>query len=661
MPVRASLACALASASQALAWIFLLLSAAGRASAADQLPVEAFARLPDHQDVQLSPDGRYAAAMRLVARDRYGVIVYELDTVKPVFVARNEDWDVNWVRWKSGNRLLVSVRQPGRRYGIATLETRLVAMNPDGSDARVLLAPRRDEAQAGKVVQIADEIVSLLPDDPQHILMSFNVDDPRRPKLYRVNIYNDRREQIEGGREFIQWWLADRQGQIRVGRGRDDSAGVEEGYKTWYRPTKRDGWTMLWDNVAQDAYFDPLFFDMSDPDLITVLSDQQNGRAGLFKYRISTRQFTETLFLHPEVDIDSVIYDPRETDVVGVRYVTGITRFEWFSEREAGLYREVRQELPGWEIHLGSRGWDYSRLVIYASASDHAGRYYLYEPATKKLRYFAPTYPELDRANLSRVVQVRFSARDGLEIPAYLTLPRASAFPPTQPLPSIIMPHGGPESRDYAAFDPIVQMLVSAGYAVLQLNFRGSEGYGTEFQEAGRRQWGEAMQDDVTDGTRWLINQKVADPSRICIFGGSYGGYAALMGAVKEPKLYRCSVSLNGVTDLPDLISGRRHYIGGRYNAHRRIGDLWKDRKKLEENSPARRAADIQVPVLLIHGTADRVVPIQQSRKMASALKDAGKNYRFVELEDEEHWLTHGDTRLQFFQELDRFLAQHLQ
>src|SRR5690606_36518700 len=186
------------------------------------------------------------------------------------------------------------------------------------------------------------------------------------------------------------------------------------------------------------------------------------------------------------------------------------------------------------------------------------------------------------------------------------SLPPGTAAKPERPLPTVIFPHGGPQSRDVAAFDPLVQLMTSRGYAVFQLNFRGSTGYGREFREAGHRQWGQAMQDDVTDGTRWLIGEGYSDSDRICIVGWSYGGYAALMGAVKEPDLYRCASSIAGVTDLPATLRHRRPFLLGNIPT-RFIGDLWKGRASLRENSPVNRAADFHVPVLLAHGTRDRV------------------------------------------------------
>ncbi|GMW05502.1 MAG: S9 family peptidase [Gammaproteobacteria bacterium] len=648
-------------------WSFLVLAAAGSswAAVAPKLPVDAFGTLPLMGQARISPDGRYVAAAMLDGA-RYSLVIFDLQQIgqKPPFRAPTGDWDVNWIHWKVDNRLLVSVRQAFHRNEVGVIETRLWSLNADGSDLKRLVQPKGgskgswlEGSQA--VVQVADAVIDFLPDDPRHILMAFNPEDPRRPRLYQVDIRTDRRAQVAPGGDTIQRWMLDSKGRVRLAQGRNYSVN-NANLKTYYRATEKDDWTEIWDEGQKNAEFSPVVFDRSDPDILYVSSDHENGRHGLYRYRLSSQEFVEKLFLHPEMDIDEIILDPQGLVVEAVSYVTDTRHFEWFSADLASIYREIRSQLPGWSIKPVSRAFDDSRVIVYASAADHSSRYYIYERAAKKLQLFAPTFPQLDEHDLSRVVPVSYRARDGLEIPAYLTLPPGVRHPPQAPLPAVVMPHGGPEARDYGEFDPAVQMLANHGYAVLQMNFRGSSGYGAEFEQAGRREWGEAMQDDVTDGTRWLIDSKIADPARICIVGGSYGGYAALMGVVREPQLYRCAVSINGVTDLPDLLNHRAKFVGGRNATTRRIGEIWRDSEKLERNSPARRAADIRVPVLILHGTDDRVVPVEQSRKMRDALENASKTYRYVELQDEEHWLTHRETRLQYFQELDAFLAAQL-
>jgi dipeptidyl aminopeptidase/acylaminoacyl peptidase len=261
---------------------------------------------------------------------------------------------------------------------------------------------------------------------------------------------------------------------------------------------------------------------------------------------------------------------------------------------------------------------------------------------------------------LGQTFVTEYAARDGLAIPAYITLPPdLNSLADAKDLPFIVHPHGGPAARNFLRFDFDVQFLVSRGYGVLQMNFRGSEGYGRDFADAGHREWGQAMQDDITDGAEWLIETGIANANRMAIMGGSYGGYAALMGAVKTPTLYQCAISFAGVSDLPELLKLERRFIGGKY-ATRFIGDLWKDRKMLRENSPAQRADAIQVPVLLMHGDADTVVDVDQSERMAKALREAGGQVEYRVFENGDHHLSLYENRLQYLTEMERFLQECL-
>ena len=267
------------------------------------------------------------------------------------------------------------------------------------------------------------------------------------------------------------------------------------------------------------------------------------------------------------------------------------------------------------------------------------------------------TYPELAPPQLMGKQVVRIQARDGLSLVAYITRGRGAGKAPG---PMVVLPHGGPHSRDDADFDPWAELLASRGYTVLQVNFRGSSCYGAAFLKAGLQQWGKEMQEDLEDAVQWAVSKGVADPQRVCIVGGSYGGYAALMGVVKTPQLYRCAVSFAGVSNLTDLALYWKDFIGGKKFARRTLGDWWDDRERLRATSPALQAQRIEVPVLLVHGTADRSVPVEQSRDMAKALASAGRSYRYVEQEGGDHHLSRQAHRTEFLRELEAFLQAHL-
>ena len=307
--------------------------------------------------------------------------------------------------------------------------------------------------------------------------------------------------------------------------------------------------------------------------------------------------------------------------------------------------------------------WDLSRqkVIVKVDGPFQPSAFYLLDRSTHKATKIATTYRELTQADLGQVKPYPYKARDGLDIPGYLTLP-----PGKQPknLPVVIMPHGGPMARDSLGFDWWAQFLANRGYAVLQPNFRGSSGYGEKFLEAGYGQWGLKMQDDVTDGVKKLIADGIADPKRICIVGGSYGGYAALAGAAFTPDLYACAASWAGVSDLGEFLRTRSQDYGRDFamisSWSHFIGDRYDDSDKLDAASPAKNAARIKCPILLMHGTADSTVRINQSEIMRRALERAGKKVEFIEFEKETHYMETADTRIRVLQALEKFLAANI-
>jgi dipeptidyl aminopeptidase/acylaminoacyl peptidase len=287
------------------------------------------------------------------------------------------------------------------------------------------------------------------------------------------------------------------------------------------------------------------------------------------------------------------------------------------------------------------------------------GALYLYNAEERDLKGVSIQYPGLSAAELAEVYPIGYPSWHGLEIPAYLTLPNGMSPESARELPFVVLPHGGPHARDFRRFDWLAQMLANEGYGVLQMNFRGSTGYGADFEQAGRKQWATVMIDDITDGAKWLVDRGMANPERMCVVGASFGGYAAMMSLVKEPRLYECGVSLNGVSDLISLIKNVRRYIGGTYYT-RHIGHLASDSDALRQGSPINGVKKVQVPLMLVHSDRDRVVPPRQTRKMAKALTRAQKSVQTLELPQGDHFLSRQDNRKAFSEALLSFLAEHL-
>jgi dipeptidyl aminopeptidase/acylaminoacyl peptidase len=300
--------------------------------------------------------------------------------------------------------------------------------------------------------------------------------------------------------------------------------------------------------------------------------------------------------------------------------------------------------------------------VVSVSGPDEPGAYYLFNMDSKTVERLGDRTPELAGARLGKMRRFAYKARDGTEIPAYLTAPPEAA---PGPLPLIVMPHGGPEARDSFDFDSLAQYLATRGYLVFQPNFRGSGGYGLGYAQAGYGQWGGVMADDVTDGVKALVDQGLADPKRICIAGGSYGGYAALQAGGAHPELYRCVISWDGVADLNAIMKWEKKNSGGADTAQYRywlksIGDPDRDKERLSKASPVSLAASYQPPVLMFHGEADDIVPVDQSRLMEQALKKAGKKVRLEVLKNEGHGDFSDDNAKKLYTEIADFLSANM-
>lgn len=630
-------------------------AAAPAGQPAAPLPLDAFANLPLVDEVDLSPDGqRYAALMNtngvtvLVTRELMGG-----GPIRPLLKTDNKEFRFAWLQWASNERLVVSVHYPSQRGWTQIGETRLFSIKPDGSGL-VNLVRRSAYRYAGMPAQFQDRVIDWLPEDGQHVLLQLDEDGNQTPSVFRVNLETGRRTIVHAGRGGVDAWMTDLTHRVRVGAGFD-------GQHATIQVCDPDGknWRQVWRfGLFEGKDVEPLGFGI-DPNLLYVLADHE-GRQAAFEVNLADPTLPRRLLLsHPVFDVGgSLMRAPQTGEVIGIRGGLAGESAEgiWhpgFKALQAGIDRA----LPERANTLLQFSADGSRYLLHSIGNGEPGQYLVGQRKEGTLSVLAETYPGLAEATLPRKTAHVAPARDGIELPVLLTLPEGRE---PKRLPTVLLPHGGPISEDAMEFDPWVQFLANRGYAVLQVNFRGSSGFGHGHMQAGLKRWGLEMQDDLSDALQWLVRRGTADPARVCIVGASYGGYAALMGAAKTPELYRCAVSFAGVTDLLDLEMHQRDFVNGRALFTQMIGSAWGDRDQLKATSPVRLVEKIQAPVLLIHGTADLRVPFSQGKDMASALKRAGKRHRFIEQEDGDHHLSQQVHRTQFFRELEAFLAEHL-
>ena len=456
-------------------------------------------------------------------------------------------------------------------------------------------------------------------------------------------------------------WLMDREGVPRVVTTVSDDRTLQT---HWTRASATAPWQPVESQLTLDSRWRPVGLSGDGRSLIVLSAEGRNTNA-VFRYSIEEHALKEVMAGHPSEDIgeanlDGDANDANEGDVgTFLRVVTlGMkTTVHWFDPKWDALQRSVDAALPG-RINWMGGSFETGVMLIFSTGDVDPGTWYVLDLSSMALKKVDSIKPEIDRQAMLPMQIVRYKSLDGLEVPAYLTLPAGGG----RGLPAVVLVHGGPVVRDRWAWNPEVQMLASRGYAVLQPQFRGSAGFGPAFELAGIRQWGLAMQDDVTAGAKWLAEQGIADSRRICIYGASYGGYAALWALVKTPQLFRCGASLAGVSDLNLMFkdwSDVNDSEFGRLYRRRNVGDAEQDAKRLDEVSPLKGVARIQVPVLLAHGNLDRRVPIVHSEKMLEALKANGKSVEWIFLRGERHGIVYAENRELFYQTLFDFLARN--
>jgi dipeptidyl aminopeptidase/acylaminoacyl peptidase len=448
----------------------------------------------------------------------------------------------------------------------------------------------------------------------------------------------------------------DAKGRLRVVTTLESSVFKENGKLShWYRSDDAAPWQLLESfGLVDDAWWPMGVLDA--PDTLAILSRKDRDTWAIFRYDAAQRLRGEMMAGHPTEDIAHVIPD---SDWLFASVVTGGLKpaRHWFEPRMASLQASVDAALPGRLNTLSPiRG---SRLLIFSRGDVDPGRWFLLDIEQQRLRELDSLRPQVDPARMRPQRTLTYAARDGLALHAYLSLPAEGAAPP----PLVVLIHGGPQVRDRWEWDEEVQILATRGYAVFQPQFRGSTGFGKKYEEAGYRQWGRAMQDDITDGVRHLIAQGLVDPARVCISGASYGGYAALWGVIKTPELYRCGISFAGVTDLVDIASNsffNDSTPASREIRRSHIGDPDKQRRELDEVSPVLHAAKAGAPLLILHGEDDLRVPVSHSRRMVSALEQNGKDVTWQPYPRAGHGLVYVSQKIHYYETVLAFLRKHI-
>jgi dipeptidyl aminopeptidase/acylaminoacyl peptidase len=638
-----------------LAAFFALTSAA----AAQTPTIRDFARDPAVTGASLSPSGRYVAAIdHQPDGDRLVIIDWAEGANTPIAQTvrgrQITDIYVNWVSWKTDDRLIYSITavdvRPDVPFEMRRSLTRVQSINRSGGDIREMLRQR----EHGWVV-----LADILPADPNHVLI--RAPEQGSSGLWRANVLTGAAERVESPSRYVGNWYMNRDG-VPVFRLEFPRSGG--GYRLARRAPGTNAWRDVTEVLAENFDNNREFFPVGAgprPEQMYVTARPEGANFGaVYLYDVATGELGEPVVQVENSDIFTMIAAPGTREIILVCTYDRTQTCRGQTPEISADWRAVLAPLRQYgDVSLIDISDDGQTWLIRVEGPTNPGFYAVYSREQARLQLVNSVRPDL-RDRLLPTEAVSYQTRDGVTLWGYLTRPASVSGP----APLVVMPHGGPESRDYANYDFVVQFLASRGYTVFQPQFRGSEGFGRAFAAEGYGQWGARMQDDVTDSVRHLISSGVADAQRVCIFGISYGGYAALTGAALTPDLYRCAVGVAGVYDLAFLARQERIQSGSRSLSmaylRRTLGS--DDRQALQRVSPTRLAANINIPVLLIHGDQDWVAEVDHSQRMRDALEDAGKTVRYVEIANVAHpfSLWHEGERAQLLTELETFFAAHL-
>jgi len=638
-----------------------------------------YAALPDVSYASLSPDGRYVALARPY-KGKLAAFIYDIDNPGDPKVIPNldDEIDMGSFYWRGPKHLVFvisrSVKEGRQRFEIR----RLISYSVDTGKFATLMSKGAQEIESSN--PSITNVINTLPDDPDHILMAAYAYDGRstgvknvksassggkdgfRLKTYKVNLSTGKAKGQDNNNQKTIDIVTDMNGNLIARLDYDLDSKV---YSAYGKTTGK--WKQIYrENTTTRAF--NLQGAGQSANTVVISRYGNNGYRELVEMSLLDGTFGKTLFTSNKHDFKYPLFDPNTWQIVGVVIGDDIEEYRFFDKGLRQWQAELAAEYPGQKAFLTDWNAERTRFLLFVSGGGTAGEYHLFNADDMSLSKLGSKYPKLGKGDVAATIPFDIMAADGLKIPGYLTLP-VGKTKAQGPFPTVVMPHGGPESRDNAEFDYWAQYLASQGYAVYKPNFRGSSGYGGDFRDAGYGEFGGKMIDDVVDGTKALVAQRVAKSDKICIMGASYGGYAALAASVKAPDLYACTISINGVTNVGEFFSwvmengnrdSRRANYWRRYIGESNLQAVPGVKRLTTIWSPSRQAHELKAPVLLFHGKEDTNVPYEQFEFMRKALKKQGVSFEAVVMKTNDHYLRTSEARKEVLGKSGVFLAKYL-
>ena len=601
------------------------------------IPLENFFKNPEITQVRISPKGKYLAYLKPFQK-RLNVHVKPVDGKEPERRLTNQiDRDIAAFFWKEDDTLLF-LKDFG---GDENFHFFRISAKGEGEKD---LTPYEDTK-----VQLVSSLENVSED---HIIIETNQRDKRIFDAYRLNVKTGETEMAAENPGHFTSWLVDHQGKLRVATATDGA-----NTSLYYREEEQKEFEKIFTTNFKNTMSPDLFTFDNKNIYVSSNLDQDTTAIEIFDPR--QKKIISTLFKHPEVDVWGLSYSKKRKVLTSAFYTTWKDQIHFFDSETEQIFKDIKSQISEKEIIVSSKNRDEDLWILRTYSDRNPGAYYLYDTKNKNLQKIAEEKPWLNTKDMSEVKPISYKARDGLMIHGYLALPKN--YVEGKKCPVIVHPHGGPWARDIWCYNPIVQFLANRGYAVLQMNFRGSIGYGKIFWIAGFKQWGRKMQDDVSDGVQYLIEKGIADKDRVGIYGGSYGGYVVLAGLCFTPDLYACGVDYVGVSNMFTTLADIPPYWEPyREMMYEMDGHPEKDKDLLESVSPVFHADKIKAPLFVAQGAKDPRVKKIESDQIVEALKKRGVDVLYMVKENEGHGFRNEENKMEFYSAMEKFFAEYL-
>ena len=598
------------------------------------IPMQDFFRNPEKSSFKISPNGEHIAYMK-PWKARMNVFVMDMNTKKEVRLTSSQERGIYWFAWLNNNRIGYIKDEGGNE------NMHFYAVNIDMSN-EIDLTPFEN---------VQARIIDDLEDDPNHIIMGLNKRNPQIHDPYRINVNDGKMDMIAENPGNISEWMTDHDGKLRM-------AITSDGVNTslLYRDKESDGFKPILTTDFKVSVA-PLFFTFDNKNLY-VASNRGRDKTAIFEFDLNKSKEGKLIFEHDEVDVSGLMYSRKRKVLTGVSYTVAKNEMVFFDTLREGLQQKLEEKLPGYEVGITSFSEDETKAVVVTYSDKSRGTYYFYDLDKNKLIELGQVSPWLNEEYMCEMKPIHYKSRDGLIINGYLTLPNGTNG---ENLPVVVNPHGGPWHRDSWGYNSEVQFLANRGFAVFQMNFRGSTGYGREFWEKSFKQWGKSMQDDISDGVNWLIDEGIANPDRIAIYGASYGGYATLAGLAFTPDLYACGVDYVGVSSLFTFMESMPPYWElYRSMMYEMVGHPEEDKELLVSASPLLHIDKIKAPLFIAQGANDPRVVKAESDQIVEALKNAGIDVPYMVKDNEGHGFYNEENQFDFYREMEKFLTKYI-